>query len=1000
MIVLSSMATISSSVPKITLSKVSVLSERYDEVCKLLETTVTERERLFGDGCVFDFKHNWKPLYDCNRNVIRAIVLLVRTDRRFRGLVGDRLFSSDHLRSGFELLKNQGLLPDTAVTYLEKIEELLRLYVRDETIGVVQLLRLLRKQQLCNAAEEVQKLELEIRATCQSLFKRAGAYQELLTFSHKNASGTQREQEVTNPTRYSASDVNGASLWELLKFSAELEIFLNTVEGILSHAQNTNSSITVTSDGFSMPEIPIAFYTEKSSEDLVLPKANSYCLSQGSVLQSAREAIVYRMHEGKDDLNYYYNTRTVVIYFKENNELFVAFDDDPINNILLSRAQEGYDASNNWLVNTNDPLIENAIKRAKEHQRIIKVTTQNSRDDSLAVAKCIIGDKTEKYDAFLKKHLNRNLKSYVLDISDCKNVTNSQVLLRLVGVGGDNYGDDILSANNLCDVNGRARGVRKIFSSGNGGLLVPYVGLLLQQENKLFGSTQEMLSYFMQYEQKLNAAEQGLFYAGINAVRFSITKDTLDASVQSVLALVQHPTKHLNEFFLLLPQVQLNGTRIQPDELAGLARDVEQHYELLSDPLKFSWWIELRRHNALNADKTLLDRLKSRREGNFKEVFLKSVFKQRYNADIDMSDLPLGTLSSMFSCDKITKDVIAESLQAIQNSKKQFPKNKTYYFQTSKGITVQSATPAVVQEAIISLITIMLTQQSRWSARHDEAAKQVNTLINNEQKVVALINFSRSCINQGAAFKNAQSLFEQLKNKQLGKEELLRAIEQFLHIIRTAKYDAINETQLNSKIEPLNDILVMLRSHLREQETMTGVAIISQKPRITDIMGYDTTHCCAFYPYNNEDGILGYLEDDNIGLLQYFILNGKKPSTIYGVIIFAICDDRQGNATLLIDSAEGDENMLTIMKNWQSIYRDAIRSLAKDIGAKQVVYGDDAGNTVPKKFLEHLQSQGLQKTSTYLKKRGKQKRADGDDFYLESFNDGCTGNVDGYVERL
>ncbi len=792
-----------------------------------------------------------------------------------------------------------------------------------------------------------------------------------------------------------------------------------------------SSSVTVISDGFSTPDVPIAFYTEKSTENIFLPQANSYCLSQGSVLQSAREAIVYRMHQGKDDLNYYYHTRTVVIYFKENNELFAAFDDDPINNILLSCVPEDYNAVGQLLIDINNLLIENAIKRAKEHKRIIKVTLRNgvsgfddgfdvSRDDGFEVAKCIIGDTTKQYAAFLKKYLNKTLETYVLYSDNCKNVTNSQVVICLVGVRSSN---DLDASSRCSDVGRRARGVRKIFVqsntsssaplqgsdfSGNQGLLVPYVGLLLQQENKLFGSTQEMLSYFKQCEQKLDVKEQGLFYAGLNAVRFSITKETLDASVQSVLALVQHPTKHLNEFFLLLLQVQLNGTRIQPDELAGLARDVEQHYELLSDPLKFSWWIELRRHNALNADKTLLDRLKSRREGNFKELFLKSVFKQRYNADIDMSDLPLGTLSSMFSCDKITKDVIAESLQAIQNSKKQFPQNKTYYFQTSKGITLQTATPAVVQEALISLITIMLTQQSRWGPRHDQAAVQVNTLINNEQKVVALINFSRSCINQGAAFKNAQSLFEQLKNKQLGKEELLRAIEQFLHIIRTTKYDAINETQLNSKIEPLNDILVMLRSHLREQETITGVAIISQKPRITDLMGYDTTHCCAFYPYNNEDGILGYLEDDNIGLLQYFILNGKKPSTIYGAIIFAICKDLLGNTTLLVDSVEGDENMLAIMKNWQSVCYDAIRALAKDIGAKKIVYGDDAGNTVPKKFLEYLDEKGhkdgyehgLQKDVIHLTKNGKQKRDNGFDFFLESFERGSSGNVKGFIEEL
>jgi len=763
--------------------------------------------------------------------------------------------------------------------------------------------------------------------------------------------------------------------------------------------------ISVQSSGvWSVPDVPIEVYTAVSSENLALPGCIDFALSNGGLLQSAREAVNYRMMKGKDDFNFYYNTRTVAIYYRENNAFFVAFDDSVFDNILLLRAKEGYDARDNWLVNVNDPLVKNAILRAKGAGRTIMVTSENERDDSLAVAKCMIGNKADGYDSFIKKHFNRELKCYVLDNGDCKNVTDGRVLIRLVGLGVDNYYNDDLNAVDRCVNFRRSRGVQKI-SIGNRGWLVPYIGLIIFQQLGFVKSLEDnngingVLAYFQPVEQKLPGKEaKNLFYSGLGAVcGFIKSKEELDKFVQALISIIKSKTNHLGDFFLALFKLKEHGIVLQSSELEFLAIDFSKHNKTLSEPVKLIYWLELRRSNLVNQNLSVSERLKLRNESGFKEYFLKNLFKQRYGVDVDVSDLPFTTLMKMFDCDKITKEIISEAQDAIKKSRKQFPTNKMYYYQTAKGITIQTATPELVQQTLLNLMSITLTQQKRWSAQHDQAAQQVNTLVNNKQKIDDLINFSRSCINQGAAFINIRNLFEDLKGRKQSKEELLKSIDDFFQAIKNNKYNQVDQSMLQRKIEPLNDILVMLKSQLREQETGTAVSIISQKPRITDLMDYDTTHCCAFFPYYNEEGAMDYIEDDNIGLLQYFVMSGKKNlSTIYGVIIFAICEDKNKNTTLLIDSAEGDENMLKIMSHWQEVYHDCIKKLAKDIGTKQIVYGDDAGNTVPREFLKYIAAGKFTKSIFYLTKKGAQK-----DRYLESFEgDMPKGNVRGYVEQI
>jgi hypothetical protein len=595
----------------------------------------------------------------------------------------------------------------------------------------------------------------------------------------------------------------------------------------------------------------------------------------------------------------------------------------------------------------------------------------------------------------VKKHLNRDFKSYVINVSDCRGVSAGRALLRLVGLGYVVGCSIYLDADYRCDGDWRARGVRK-FSIGNEGW-VCYVGLLLFKKLRLNDSG--VSAYFNPIESQLrNDNAVSLFYAGLGAFRdFINSKDELESFVGALVGVVKANSRHLSEFFSAVSKLVKLKIILKSDELAGLASDFASHSKMFSDSVRFAYWVELRRSNLVNKHLSLSERLRLRRESGFKDFFLKNLFRQKYGFDFDVSDLPFNTLMSMFECDKVTKEIVSQAQAAISKSKKQFPANKTYYYQTAKGITIQTATPELVQQTLLSLISITLTQQKRWSAQHDQAAAQANSLVNNKQKIDDLIKFSQSCINQGAAFNSIRALFDDLKSRKQPKEELLKSIELFFSAIRSNKLGQVDDSLLSRKIEPLNDILVLLKSQLREQESGTAVCIVSQKPRVTDLMDYDTTHCCAFFPYYSEEGAMDYIDDDYIGLLQYFVMSGRKrPNTIYGVIIFAICEDQAKNTVLLVDSAEGDENMLKIMRNWQETYHDCIRKLAKDIGAKQIVYGDDAGNTVPKEFLKYLTGK-LSKSRVYLTKKGNLKGEP----YLESFEgDEPKGNVDGFVEAL
>lgn len=296
-----------------------------------------------------------------------------------------------------------------------------------------------------------------------------------------------------------------------------------------------------TSSVWSPPDVPVELYTEKSSNGLVLPEMVEFSLANGSVLQSAREAVIYRMHTGKEDLRFGYLTRTAAIYYRRGGELFVAFDDDPFDNILLTSAEEGRKAGGGWLVDRS--RVQNAIIRAERVGRTIGVTSENERSDAMDVARCLVGDKAEAYERFLQHCGFKRLQMWALDSSQCNEVSEQQALIRCIGV------DEYLYADvRLFDGGGPARGVYKFFSTGNRSYMMPYIGLLLFKQLG-HDDPGAVKAYFEPFERRLGK-RVGLFYGALGACReFIRTKDDLDAVVHILLDIVPQAPEEAEHLF-------------------------------------------------------------------------------------------------------------------------------------------------------------------------------------------------------------------------------------------------------------------------------------------------------------------------------------------------------------------------------------------------------------------------------------------------------------------
>jgi len=234
-----------------------------------------------------------------------------------------------------------------------------------------------------------------------------------------------------------------------------------------------------------LPGFEHLVFTESTSEYLSLPQSVMVAMERTSVLQSAREAWAFRISaQGSLESNLYQSTRTAALGVKIDGDYYLAIDDnnDPAANILLARAQEGYDShrtTGKWLVPRSDPLIKAMLSRAEQGQRIVtapndtmELSTIPGRDGASAwgthpLTQAILGkDLTERVATYLS---NKNFTNgYVWALSPAKlaklGVDDNRVDVRRVVVGGDdifNYSGS-LYADDLCDDGGLARGVRNI----------------------------------------------------------------------------------------------------------------------------------------------------------------------------------------------------------------------------------------------------------------------------------------------------------------------------------------------------------------------------------------------------------------------------------------------------------------------------------------------------------------------------------------------------------
>lgn len=217
-------------------------------------------------------------------------------------------------------------------------------------------------------------------------------------------------------------------------------------------------------------------FTERSQDDLTLVEAVSFSMKQGAVLQSAREAALYRAAYGSEGHEL---TRTWALYFKHGGEFYVAIDDtSDTSNIMLTRSREGYEVckakklrkerkkkGRDWILGRTDGHVEHAILRAENDGRIhpvgfsqLELATSNegaSEFGSHPIVKSLLGDAAESYAAFLhNKGQERGLVNIPAAFYLERDLSPSNVMVMPVVLGVFNH----FSMYGLLD-EGVARGV-------------------------------------------------------------------------------------------------------------------------------------------------------------------------------------------------------------------------------------------------------------------------------------------------------------------------------------------------------------------------------------------------------------------------------------------------------------------------------------------------------------------------------------------------------------
>ena len=224
-------------------------------------------------------------------------------------------------------------------------------------------------------------------------------------------------------------------------------------------------------------------FSESSPGYVKWPAAVAFARKRSGVLQSAREAAAFSIHaDGTDNANNYQATRTVAIGFEDNGKFYLAFDDDPdpSKNIVLARAQEGYDtniAGREWTLPKSDSYVRQILVRAEKDSR--KVVSAQKSPLVLPTAQdvqyfgnnetveAVLGDQAPGYAAHRLKSGRNTGRVYALTEDKLRDIIGEdidKVVIRPVGLG-DVFG---FVAGNRFVNNGLARGVSEAqnFSRG------------------------------------------------------------------------------------------------------------------------------------------------------------------------------------------------------------------------------------------------------------------------------------------------------------------------------------------------------------------------------------------------------------------------------------------------------------------------------------------------------------------------------------------------------
>ena len=189
-----------------------------------------------------------------------------------------------------------------------------------------------------------------------------------------------------------------------------------------------------------------------SQKYLSWPDAVRFAAQKKGVLQSASEALALRIEsnaQGNSDK--YQVTRTAVAHFKEGNKWYIVFDDtaDPAQNIILARAQEGYElycTQGSWSLSKNDWHVRGLLRRAEKVGRIRELS-KGSLEFALEQVNGIsafgtelnpvIQDIAEPYAVFLR--LRGYTNGFLYDLSPLaleRLGIGDKVEVRAVGLGG------------------------------------------------------------------------------------------------------------------------------------------------------------------------------------------------------------------------------------------------------------------------------------------------------------------------------------------------------------------------------------------------------------------------------------------------------------------------------------------------------------------------------------------------------------------------------------